>query len=565
MMTEFPPGLILILGAILTPFIKGNLRSAYMLLLPVLGIWQLTMLDAGAFGTITMFGYELNHVRVDKLSLIFGYIFYTAAALGIIFAWHSRDIVEQASALVYVGAAIGAIFAGDLITLFIYWELTALASVFIIWAGRTDKAYGAAMRYLVIQLMSGVLLAAGAVVKAAETGSIAFDKIGIDSPGGLLILAAFGIKCAFPLLHNWLQDAYPEATPTGTVFLSAITTKLAVYALARGYAGTEELIWIGATMTAFPIFFAVIENNLRRVLAYSLNNSLGFMVVGVGIGTPLALNGAISHAVAGILYMALLFMSMGAVLHRTGTTESSALGGLYKSMPWTAGFCMIGSASVSAFPLFSSFVTKAMILSAAAEEGHMITFLVLLFASACVIFHAGLKVPFFAFFARPQGPQKSVKEAPFNMLVAMGLTSALCIGIGIYPDPLFTLLLYPVDYAAYTTYHVVNQLQLLLLSILAFAVLLKMGVYPKVLRSTVLDFDFSYRWLGPRLFGWLADRTSIAWATIREDLYNMVQTFIGFAFRHHSPQGLLGRTQEIGSATGVVVVLLAVFVLALLV
>jgi multicomponent Na+:H+ antiporter subunit D len=523
------------------------------------------MLDAGTFGTITMFGFELNHVRVDKLSLIFGYIFYVAAALGLIFAWHNHDIVEQASALVYVGAAIGAIFAGDLITLFIYWELTALASVFIIWAGRTDKAYSAAMRYLVIQLMSGVLLAAGAVVRAAETGSIAFDKIGTDSPGGLLILAAFGIKCAFPLLHNWLQDAYPEATSTGTVFLSAITTKLAVYALARGYAGTEELIWIGATMTAFPIFFAVIENNLRRVLAYSLNNSLGFIVVGVGIGTPLALNGAISHAVAGILYMALLFMSLGAVLHRTGTTESSALGGLYKSMPWTAGFCMIGSASVAAFPLFSSFITKAMILSAAAEEGHLITFLVLLFASAGVIFHAGFKVPFFAFFARPQGPQKHVKEAPFNMLLAMGLTAALCIGIGIYPEPLFALLLFPVEYAAYTTYHVVNQLQLLLSAVLAFAVLLKMGVYPKVLRSTVLDFDFSYRWIGPRLLGWLADRTSIAWETIRENLYNMVQTFIGFAFRHHSSQGLLGRTQEIGQATGVVVALLAVFVLALLV
>jgi multicomponent Na+:H+ antiporter subunit D len=565
MMTEFPPGLILIIGAILTPFLKGNLRAAYMLLLPVLGIWQLTMLDAGTFGTITMFGFELNHVRVDKLSLIFGYIFYIAAALGIIFAWHNQDIVEQASAMVYIGAAIGATFAGDLVTLFIYWELTAVASVFIIWAGRTDGAYKAAMRYLIIQILSGVLLAAGAVVRAAETGSIAFDKIGLDSPGGLLILLAFGIKCAFPLMHNWLQDAYPEASPTGTVFLSAFTTKLAVYALARGYAGTEELIWIGAAMTAFPIFYAVIENDLRRVLAYSLNNQLGFMVCGVGIGTTLAINGAVSHAFAHILYKALLFMSMGAVLHRTGTAKGSELGGLYKSMPWTTTFCIIGSASISAFPLFSGFVTKSMIMTAAAEEGYLVPFLILLFASAGVFHHSGIKIPFFAFFARPHGPQKWVKEAPFNMLLAMGITSALCIGIGIYPDPLFALLPFPVDYVPYTTSHVVTQLQLLMFSALAFGVLQKTGLYPPELRSTVLDFDFSYRWIAPRLFGWLADRTSTAWATIRKDLYNMVQTVISVAFRHHSPQGLLGRTQEIGYATGVVLVLLAVFVLALLV
>ncbi|MDZ7736906.1 MAG: proton-conducting transporter membrane subunit, partial [Gammaproteobacteria bacterium] len=90
----------------------------------------------------------------------------------------------------------------------------------------------------------------------------------------------FGIKAAFPFLHNWLQDAYPAASPSGTVVLSAFTTKLAIYALARGYAGTEILIPIGALMTAFPIFYAVIENDLRRVLAYSLNNQLGFMVVG---------------------------------------------------------------------------------------------------------------------------------------------------------------------------------------------------------------------------------------------------------------------------------------------
>ena len=278
------------------------------------------------------------------------------------------------------------------------------------------------------------------------------------SPAWLIFLA-FGIKCAFPFLHNWLQDAYPEASPTGTVFLSAFTTKLAVYGLARGFAGEDILIWIGALMTAFPIFYAVIENDLRRVLAYSLNNQLGFMVVGIGIGTELALNGTVAHAFAHILYKALLFMSMGAVLYRVGTVKGSELGGLYKSMPWTAAFCIVGAASISAFPLFSGFVSKSLIMSAAASDGLLFIWFVLLFASAGVFHHSGIKIPYFAFFAHDSG--KRCKEAPLPMLLAMGTTAVLCVGIGVWPEPLYALLPHPVDYVPYTTAHVVTQLQLL--------------------------------------------------------------------------------------------------------
>ena len=560
--SQIPPGLIFIIGALLIPFVRGNMRSAYMLLLPILGIWQLTLLDTGAFGIITLFGLETMHVRIDKLSLLFGYIFYIAAALGIIFAWHNQDLVEQASAIVYIGAAIGATFAGDLITLFVYWELTAIASVFIIWAARTDRAYKAAMRYLIIQILSGVLLAAGAVVRAAETGSVDFGAIGLNSPGGVLILLAFGIKCAFPLMHNWVQDAYPEATPTGTVFLSAFTTKLAIYALARGYAGTEELIWIGTTMAALPIFYAVIENDLRRVLAYTLNNQLGFMVAGIGVGTSLAVNGAVAHAFVGILYKALLFMSLGAVLHRVGTAKGSELGGLYKSMPLTTAFCLVGSASISAFPLFCGFITKSMIMTAVAEEGYLFPFVVLLFASACVLHYVGIKIPFFAFFSQDSG--KRCHEAPANMLFAMGLTSFLCIGIGVYPDALFALLPYTVDYKPYTTSHVVTMLQLLALSALAFAVLHRTGLYPSVQRSTMLDFDFSYRWLAPRVFGWLLDRGAITWATMRVDMLSMLRNVIEVALRLHGPNSIIARTTALGASAGMVMALLLLLIVAVM-
>jgi len=563
MTVEFPPGLLLILGAALVPFLRGTLRPVYMLSLVMFGIWQLTMLEHGSFGSMFIFGFEQTHVRVDKLSLIFGYVFYIAAALGTIFAWKRNDRMEQTSAVVHVGAAIGAVFSGDLITLFFYWELTALSSAVIIWASKTDRAYGAGLRYLLIQVVSGLLLITGAAMYASHTGTVAFDHIGLDRPGGLLILIAFGIKCAFPLLHNWLQDAYPEASATGTVFLSAFATKLAVYTLARGYAGTEELIWIGAAMTAFPIFFAVIENDLRRVLAYSLNNQLGFMVAGIGIGTTLAINGAVSHAFAHILYKALLFMSMGAVLHRVGTVKGAELGGLYKTMPWTTGFCIVGAASISSFPLFSGFVTKSMILTAVAGEGHVMVYLILLFASAGVFHHSGIKIPFFAFFAHDSGLRP--KEAPINMLLAMGITAFLCIAIGVYPQALYALLPYPVDYVPYTTTHVITMLQVLAFSALAFATLQRTGLYPAELRSTVLDSDWVYRRIGVRAIKGISAFLSHAVKHAEAQINLFLAHFVRLVFRHHGPEGALARTTLVGAMVQWVIVLLCIYLLIYLV
>lgn len=545
MIADLSPGLILIVGALLVPFFRGNARAIYMMALPVIAFIHLLFFEPGMHGQLQLAGLELITLRIDKLSLVFGYIFLIAALLGIIYALHVGDWVQHVAALVYSGCAIGAVFSGDLVTLFLYWEGTAIASVFLIWASRTERAFRCGMRYLVIQVGSGVLLLAGIMIHQHETGSILFEKMDLDSLSSQLIFVAFGIKCAFPLLHNWLQDSYPEATVTGTVMLSAFTTKLAVYSLARGFPGAEILVPIGATMTAFPIFYAVIENDLRRVLAYSLNNQLGFMVVGIGIGTEMSLNGTAAHAFCHILYKALLFMSMGAVLYRTGTVKGSELGGLYKSMPWTAGFCIVGAASISAFPLFSGFVSKALIIAAAMDGGYFWTWLVLLFASAGVFHHSGIKIPFFAFFAHDSGIRCA--EAPMNMLVAMGITAALCIGIGIFPGPLYAILPFEVDFHPYTFAHVVTQLQLLMFSALAFTVLMRTGIYPPELRSTNLDTDWIYRRALPALVSRLDDLVVNAWAFWINRVENGIRRFINQLYRHHGPQGILARTWPTGS------------------
>lgn len=554
MIASLPPGLILILGALVAPLIHARLRNVFMLALPLLGLAQIWAIPTGSYGQVHLFDYTLTLVRIDKLSLAFGTIFHVVAAINVIYGWRERDMLQHVAALIYGGAGIAAVFVGDLISLFVYWELTAIASVFLIWASRTERAFWSGMRYLVIQIGSGVILLAGVILHYRATGSIAFDKLGLVSLPTALIFIAFGIKCAFPLLHNWLQDAYPEATVFGTVVLSAFTTKLAVYALARGYPGTEMLIWIGAIMTAFPVFFAVIENDLRRVLAYSLNNQLGFMVVGIGIGTPLALNGTVAHAFCHILYKSLLFMSMGAVLMRAGTVKASELGGLWKSMPWTAALCIVGAASISAFPLFSGFISKSLIMSATAENGHLWVWLVLLFASAGVLEHSGIKIPYFAFFAHDSGIR--CKEAPANMLIAMGIAAAFCIGIGVYPKPLYDILPYVAPYVPYTVSHVVTQLQLLVFAILAFAMLIRHGIYPAEQRSTVLNTDWLYRRALP---GIIASITALVgrmrFRTISRSQVR-INRFIEVVYRHHGPQGALARTWPVGSTVLWVAILL---------
>ena len=496
-MTELPPFVPFFIAAFMVVMTRGWLRALIVLATPVLGGLHLWFdVSPGIITSVPILEYDLILMRTDLLSLLFGYLFHIAAFIAALYALHVRDTTQTVSSLLYVGSAMGVVFAGDLITLFIFWELLAVSSVFLIWARQTERAIRSGMRYLIIQVSSGMLLLAGALVQYYQTGSLEFNYIGLEGISGWLIFLAFGVKCAFPLLHNWLTDAYPEATPTGTVFLSVFTTKVAIYALARGFPGTELLVYIGAVMTIFPIFYAVIENDLRRVLAYSLINQLGFMVCGIGIGTALALNGTVAHAFSHVIYKALLFMSMGAVLYRAGNINASDIGGMYKSMPKTAVFCIIGAMSISAFPLFSGFVSKSMVLAAMIEEGYDYIWLVLLFASAGVLHHAGIKIPYHAFFAKDAGIR--TEEAPLNMLIAMGIAATLCILIGTMPSYLYAILPWEVEFWPYDTTHVLTQLQLLLFAVLAFVWMEKMGLHPHEIHAVNIDAEWLYRKLLPK-------------------------------------------------------------------
>ncbi len=559
-MIELPPFVLFYVGALLAAVTRGHLRSLITLAIPVVGLYLLWDTPAGSYAAIEVMGFTLEFFQVDRLSLLFGYLFHIAALIAIVYSLHVRDTLQQSCSLAYAGSALGAVFAGDFLTLFLFWEMLALTSVFLIWARRSERAYTAGLRYFAIHITSGLLLLGGVIIYGYGAGSLAITEIGLVGWHGWLIFLAFGIKCAFPLFHNWLTDAYPESTPTGTVFLSAFTTKAAIYALARCYPGTELLVYIGATMTCFPIFFAVIENDLRRVLAYSLINQLGFMVVGIGIGTALAINGAIAHAFNDVIFKGLLLMSMGAVLHVTGKINGSELGGLYKTMPKTTILCIVGAASISAFPLFSGFVSKSMVMSAALNNDYHWVWLVLLFASAGVFHHAGIKIPYFAFFAHDSGIR--AQEPPTNMLIAMAMAAFLCIGVGVYPQALYSLLPYDVEYTAYDTTHVLAQTQLLFFSALAFVWLNLKGYYPPELRSTNLDVEWLYRKPLPRLAYAMLDGVFAWQGRVRAWSLAIIDRMMTGIVTFHQDDGLFARTWSTGRIAFWVVFLLAVYLTA---
>jgi multicomponent Na+:H+ antiporter subunit D len=472
---------------------------------------------------------------------------------GALFALNQPSRLELPAAFVYAGSAIGVVLAGDLLTLFVFWELMTIASVLVIWSEGTLRAYGASLRYLIVHLLGGVLLLIGIGGHVLETGSTAIVVMAPETLAHWLILAGFLVNAGAPPFSAWLPDAYPEASWSGTVFLSAFTTKTAVYVLLRSFPGAEVLIPVGLFMIFYGIIYALLENDMRRILAYSIVNQVGFMVTGIGIGTEMSLNGTAAHAFTHILYKALLLMSAGSVLFVTGKRKCTDLGGLFQTMPLTAACGIVGALSISAFPLTSGFVSKSMISQAAADEHLRVVWLLLAAASAGVFLHAGIKFPWFVFFQKDSGQRPP--EPPLNMRLAMLLFSALCIGLGVFYQPLYRMLPYPTEYVPYTGYHVVAQLQLLLFSGLAFFVMLG---WLRRTPTITLDFDWLYRRLAPALARQAEYGIQVvqarATSVLAAGLRGVAIPFIDL----HRPHAFLGRTWSTSRmALGVMMILLA--------
>jgi len=498
-----PPAFIFIAGGLLLPFLKvRRFKQMLQLLIPVIAFIDLLYMGQGTYWTCHFLGYELVLGRVDKLSLCFGYAFVIIAFIGMVYALHVKEDGQHVAAFLYIGSTLGVVFAGDLFTLYVFWEIMAVASVFLIWYRKDRKALDAGFRYIMVHIFGGCCLLAGIIIHIADTGSIYFNLIDLNGPGSKLILLGFIINAAVPPFHAWLSDAYPEGTITGSIFLAAFTTKSAVYVLLRGFPGAEVLIWLGAIMAVYGVVFAVIENDMRRLLSYHIISQVGYMVAGVGLGTELAINGAAALAITNILYKSLMFMAVGAIIYETGKRRLSDLRGcdLYRKMPITLVMYMIGGLAISAVPLLNGFVSKPMVVAAVGLEHRAIIHLMLHLASIGTFLSVGLKLPYGAWFGkRPDGKKeeiKDVKEPPLNMLIAMGLIAFACILTGICPHILYRILPFDVNYLPYTAHHVIGAVQLLLMTAAAFWFYIdKLGPKPVI----TVDTDWFYRIPG-RLF-----------------------------------------------------------------
>jgi len=554
--STFPPWAVLVFGALLLPLCGARIRTSLMLGLPLAALWLTWNLPDGASAVIQFLGYELTLVRSDPLGRLFAIIFSLMAFAGFLFALRQKSMLEIVAAMIYAGAAVGVALAGDMITLFVFWEIMALASTTVLLAAGGKQTKKVAMRYFQVHMVGGALLMSGILVHVAGGGSMALDAIDTGTLSGTLILAAVLLNAAAPPVSAWLPDAYPEASFSGMVFLSAFTTKAAVYMLIRCFPGTEILIWIGLFMIFYGIIYALLENDMRRILAYSIVNQVGFMVVGVGIGTEMALNGAAAHAFAHIIYKALLLMSAGAVLHQTGKHKCTDLGGLFQSMPVTTVCGIVGALAISSFPWTSGFVSKSMISEAAGQEHLALVWFLLIAASAGVFLHAGIKFPWFVFFQKDSGLR--APDPPWNMKLAMMFFAALCIGLGVWPEPLYRLLPHPVGYVPYTAAHVVNMLQLLMFSGLAFFLMLPL------MRRTLtitLDTDWFYRRLGPRIINHCSETVQRFNKRAGQVVLRGVKRMTEHTRNMYGEHSRLGSVQTVGSTIAIALMVFALILL----
>ena len=551
----FPPGLVLILGAFALPLVSGHIRSALVLLLPLVTLGLVQGVPDGVSLSVPFMHFQLELLEGSNLSRLFATIFALMAFAGGLFALNQKSVVEMSSAFAYAGSAIGVAFAGDLITMFIYWELMAVGSSLVIWSALSESSYKASMRYILMHLLGGVILMVGVVAHVVDTGSIEFGAMELGSFGTWMMLIGFLINAGAPPFSSWLPDAYPEASWSGTVFLSAFTTKTAVFVLLKGFPGAEILIWVGLYMIMYGIIYALLENDMRRILAYSIINQVGFMVVGAGIGTEMAINGAASHAFTHIIYKALLLMSAGSVMYMTGgKRKCTDLGGLFQSMPVTAMAGIIGALAISSFPWTSGFVSKSMTTQAAADMDLGFTWFWMMAASAGVFLHAGIKFPWFVFFQKDSGLRP--KDPPWNMKAAMILFAFLCIALGVYPAPLYAMLPFPTEYEPYTYAHVMEMLQILLFSGLAF--FLTLPLMKRTLTIT-LDTDWFYRQLGVRLASVVTVLVGALLAALYRARDKVVGWSIGTAFTHHGPKGALAKSAPAGLMVMWTIILLLVY------
>ena len=552
-LVSLPPSVLLAGGALLIPLLPRYFRAAWMILLSILGLaflWSLPVVQASEFCVVsaTYGNYSLMPYVSDPLGRLFASIFLLVLIIGSLYAWSLDDRGESIGTMLYGAGAVGVVLAGDYLTLFVFWELMAIASTWLIWSRREVGSTAVGVRYLIYHLLGGGFLLMGILFQIHSTGSIqlqpftegiSWGTMGQDlvsNPSGtlgpLFLLLGVAVNAAVVPLHAWLPDAYAKASWTGSVFMSALTTKSAIYVMIRLFPGLDILIVAGLVMAVFGTIYGLLSNNVRQILSYSIIAQLGYMMAAVGVGSEMALNGAAAHAFSHILYKSLLFMCAGAMAVYAGRAtlvewtdsqdDSMDRGASSHTQQWKEpdhplpwglfALYMIGALSISGVPLLSGFISKPMILESLGKAHHEAGLLILIAASIGTFLHTGLKIPYAMWIkprldsasglvdvasqnhdvddqASPETDAPLTHKLPLSQWLAMSLGAGLCLLFGLAPDLLYGWLPYPVKFSPFEAYPISESLMTLSGGFFAFVLLRKWLYRP----GRVLDLDWIYQ------------------------------------------------------------------------
>lgn len=545
------PGFILIFVGFIAMVLPKMLRRLVLAVGPLFAFYAAVNMEIGTdlstefFGT----GYQLGYMYVDKLSYIFCMIFALMACIGGIYSCHNENRMEAFSSMSYAGCALGVTLSKDWLTLIFFWEALAVTSMFLIWCRNKPESRRAGFRYVLVHMFGGNLLLLGMFLKLGQGESLVVNLAqGAHDAAFWAILVGVAVNAAIPPVNAWLVDAYPEGTITGSVFLSSFTTKVAVYALIRIFAGTDFLMGLGCFMAIYGAAYAIMENDMRRLLGYHIISQVGFMVAGVGVGTAMALNGAAAHAFSHILYKSLLFMCAGAIIYATGIRKINQLSGMAKKMPFVSFCFFVAAFSISGVPLFNGFISKTITIAAASAAGYDWVYNLLELASIGTFLSITLKMGYFIFLRDTDTNVELKNNLPKNMYAAMGIGAVLCFLYGVYPDLLYRYLPFGVSgYEPFTAAHILSYIEILVVTMIPFMMFL-----PRMEPHTALSLDTDWLYRKPlyslinllsALFCALCSALGSAWGVLYEKFMGLTNNPMDFLdakpFRkrtHYNPE-----------------------------
>jgi multicomponent Na+:H+ antiporter subunit D len=451
-------GLLPLLGRISKRVLPDALANAVLLFLLVESVLMAKQLaGSGPYvRTFSWLGEPVNlRLAVDGFSLL---MLFTVSLVGLCAGLFSIDYMKHYGAkanywalfLVMIAGMNGLVLSADLFNVYIFLEVAAVASYALVAFGLESDELEASFKYLMLSVVASAFVLIAIAVLFGVTGDVSFaavarglqdtDSRWVVAGCSALFICGFGLKAALMPFHAWLPDAHPSAPAPISAMLSGLLIKVSgVYALTRiffnvfGLTPVLSIVLMGlATLSMVAAaFLALGQKDLKRMLAYSSISQVGYIVLGLGLGTPLGIAGGLFHLINHALAKGLLFLNSGSVQQATGTRNLDEMGGLAKRMPVTAATNLVGALSIAGVPPLNGFWSKLIIIIALVQAGHWGFAAAAVLTSVLTLWYY-LLIQRKAFFGKLDARWKDVKEAPFWMLASNVILALLCLGIGLF-------------------------------------------------------------------------------------------------------------------------------------